>query len=190
MTGVSRCRALGPGMLIAMAVMVLWSGQAHAGRTVTFAGVGPVRLGMTAAEAQRALNVRLKKQEGISGDNEKLCWIGARSDGIEPGIFYLVERGKITRIDVDATGPVPKGVVPAATTAAGIGINSTEKQIRHAYGGKVRATENTDAGVGVTWMTVRSPDKRRGINFQIVDGRVTSFWTAMYPAILYYEGCL
>jgi hypothetical protein len=49
---------------------------------------------------------------------------------------------------------------------------------------------NPDAGEDTVWITLSSSDRRRGITFNVYKGKVTSFWTALYPAITYYEGCL
>jgi hypothetical protein len=88
-------------LVTAVAVCVLSRG-AIAEPVVTFQGVGPVRIGMTAVAAEQALGAPIRKLDSISGDDGKSCWIGSRADGVDPELTYLFERGKLTRIDVFA----------------------------------------------------------------------------------------
>ena len=147
---------------------------------VTFQGIGSVQLGTTAATVEQALRGKLEKMVPISGDDESACWIGRRADGVDPGLRYMFEKGKLTRIDVS-------GNVARAKTLKNIGINSTENELHRSYGNRVAAKTGDN---GATWMTVTNPDKRRSITFEIGEGKVVSFWTAKYPASEYYEGCL
>jgi hypothetical protein len=174
-------------VVAATTATMLCSPAVMAESMVTFQGLGPVRIGMTAVAAEQALGARLKKLDGISEDDEKSCWIGRRADGVDPELTYMFERGKVTRIDVSGS---TKGAARAIKTPKGIGINATENEIRQAYGCQIAVTINTDAGEGVVWMTLNSSDKGRGMTFALYKGKVTSFWTALYPAITYYEGCL
>src|SRR5437016_1834251 len=84
-------------LVTAVAVCVLSRG-AIAEPVVTFQGVGPVRIGMTAVAAEQALGAPIRKLDSISGDDGKSCWIGSRADGVDPELTYLFERGKLTRI--------------------------------------------------------------------------------------------
>lgn len=171
----------------AAATLCMLSQAAIAEPTMTFQGVGPVRIGMTAVEATRALGARIKKIDDISGDDEKSCWIGRRADGVDPELSYMFERGKLTRIDVDRSS---KSAVSPIKAPMGIGINSTANEIRQIYADRVAAVTSDDPAEGVVWMRLNSSDSGRGITFKLYDGKVTSFWTALYPAITYYEGCL
>jgi hypothetical protein len=175
------------------AVLCLLSQVVLAEPVLTFQGVGPVRLGMTAVAAEQALGSRLKKVDDISGhnsgDDEKSCWIGRRADGVEPELFYMFEQSKLTRIDVD---PSSKSPVSLVKTPKAIGINSTANEIRRVYGDRaaVVATHDPDPVEGVVWMRLSSSEKGRAITFILYKGKIASFWTGLYPAIDYYEGCL
>jgi len=174
------------------AVLCLLSQVILAEPVLTFQGVGSVRLGMTAVAAEQALGSRLKKVDDISGhgsgDDEKSCWIGRRADGVEPELFYLFEQGKLTRIDVD---PSSKSPVSPIKTPRAIGINSTASEIRRVYADRATVVPTDDPGDGrLVWMRLNSSPEGRGITFALYAGKVAAFWTALYPAINYYEGCL
>jgi hypothetical protein len=169
------------------AVLCLLSRVVVAEPVVTFQGVGPVRIGMTAVAVEQALGARLKRVDGISGDDEKSCWIGRRADNVDGEISYMFVRGKLTRIDVHLSS---KSAVSPIKTPKAIGINSTASEIRQVYGDRVAVVATDDPGEGVVWMRLNTSEKGRGITFKLYEGKVTSFWTALYPAIDYYEGCL
>jgi hypothetical protein len=162
----------------------LLSQSVVADEIATFQGIGPARLGMTAATVERVLHSKLEKIDLISGDDETVCWIGRRTDGVDPEMSYMFEEGKLTRIDVS-------GNSSRARTLKNIGINSTENEVRRIYRNRIAAKPaGIDADIDVIWMAVNSLDKHRSMTFEVRNGKVVSFWTAMYPAAEYYEGCL
>jgi len=71
-------------------------------------------------------------------------------------------------------------------TSKNIGINSTENDLRRIYRNRIAPTPG---GIDVTWR-VNSLDRHRRITFEVQNGKVVSFWTALYPASEYDEGCL
>lgn len=96
----------------------------------------------------------------------------------------MFEKGVVTRVDI---GSVGKRAAPWKTLR-GIGIGSTEAQLRRAYGARLKRGVGYDEG----------PDDRlyyywsssgNGIKVQLVKGRVLVM-TAGSKSIQYYENCL
>lgn len=64
-------------------------------QTVSWQGIGPVKLGMTAAEAEQALNTKLGP---AGGPFSKDCYVTWRADG-EDEVLILRDRGWQSRGD-------------------------------------------------------------------------------------------
>src|SRR5262245_53443820 len=159
-------------------------------QAVSFDGWGPVRLGMTVAAAERALKARLKPMDK---EATRDCWVTQRRDGKQRGVQYAVQNGRIARIDIYTQD----GETPRVKDTRGLGIGSTEADIRRAYGEvavlpapywdeeAARAAAETRAKLGIMvatepphyWIRVDSPDLKHGIIFETRDGKVLSFWT-------------
>lgn len=149
--------------------------------TLTPQGLGKVRIGMSWHQAERALGVKLTG-EGASATAS--CWYAERSDGIDPGVSYMVEKGRITRIDI---GQPASGALPRIVTAAGIGLGADVEAIRRAYGAGVRL-EAAEIEPDTNLIHVEA-SKGRGTVLEIRDGKVTAFRSGLKPAIDYSEGC-
>jgi hypothetical protein len=171
-----------------------------AAQVFSFEGAGPVQLGMTVEAAERALGAKFAP---ISED----CWITDRADGKDKSILYVIEAGKIVRIDFF---PENGGWQDLKTTA-GIGIGSTEDDIRRAYkdisiskdfapyysaeseaeAAKYRAEHgNTEPQPPPHFsVPVDTPNHDRGIIFDTQYGKVTSFMTGFKSAIEEMEIC-
>jgi hypothetical protein len=149
---------------------------------LTFDGLPPVRIGMTVPQAESALHARLAPMPDFESAE---CWMTRRADGLDPGVAYMVEQGRITRIDVWRP---QAGARPAVRTAAGIGIGSAEAEIAAAYGqGAVQPDPYLgDRGHRVT---VEGETGGRALVFETVDGLVVGFRAGRHPAVDYSEGC-
>ena len=79
-------------------------------RTLTPEGLGKVRIGMTVRQAEKALGEKLA---GDGTSAAESCRYVHRSAG-EAGVAYMVENGRITRIDVE---PPAQGAPAKVTTA-------------------------------------------------------------------------
>lgn len=89
-----------------------------ADQILTFTNLGPVRIGMTLAEAEGALQVKLKS---VYPDSPKSCWFGNRADGIDGPVSYWIENDKVVAIDIDDhEWPKPETSVPPVATERGI----------------------------------------------------------------------
>jgi hypothetical protein len=175
----------------ALVFIVFASDRSFANQIATVEGIGPVKIGMTVQEAERALGAKL---DAISPEFSKECWVTSRSDKKDPVIQYIVEDRNIAAIDVyprvAETFPIP---IPSIETPEGIGVGSTEEKIRRAYGKsakKERAPyfDETDKDPEY-WIHVDNPDKKLGMIFVVRYGRVLNFSIGMREAINRIEGC-
>src|ERR1700681_4305677 len=104
--------------------MAMMSMAANA-QVLSWKGVGPVRLGMTVAEAERALNAKLAP---VALPFSKECYVTGRADGKDEALSYVIQNAKIVVMTVflrDYKQPNPNIV-----DANGIGVGSTEADIR------------------------------------------------------------
>jgi hypothetical protein len=175
--GHGRC----PVRIAAAAALVVIGFTASAlAATLTPEGLAKVRFGMTVRQAQKALGAKLV---GEGASSSEPCWYARRSDSADPGVFYMVEKGRITRIDVEQPTP---GEVAKVTTARGIGLGASLEEVKRAYG--ALKPETADSNPGTTIFHVEA-GKGRGTVIEIRDGKVTSFHSGLEPALDYSEGC-
>lgn len=154
---------------------------------LTSHNLAAVRVGMTLKEARTALGTALRYDPDDPG--YPTCGHAQRSDGRGRGVHYMVEKGRITRIEI-----WPEDIDPASrssniTTRMGIRLGSPEEAIRRVYGSRLKIQSQPYDDTG-HWFIVNDPDNRHGIVFETFGGKVTSFWSGQYPALTYIEGCL
>jgi len=190
------------GLLLSIAISA-FSTVPAAAQVFSFEGAGPVQLGMTVEAAEHALGAKF---EPIGLPFSEECWITSRADGKDQSIQYIIENGKIVRIDFFAENGGP----PYLKTTKGIGIGSTEDDIRDAYEDilvscapyfqcdEESKIEDANAGTehGSTEpepphfsVRVDSPNHDRGIIFDTQYGKVTAFITGFKSAIEEMEIC-
>ena len=173
-------------MLLALASAT--SADAAADRVLTLSGLGAVRVGMSFRETEAALGARLSLA-GPGGSDSRACAYAQRRDGRDPAIAYMVEDGRITRIDVSepdaGAGAAPQ---PSVRTDAGLGIGSTEAAVRKAYGRSLVVGPHPYEDAG-HYLEVFGPDRRRAFLFETLRGRVTSFRAGRRRSVEYIEGC-
>jgi hypothetical protein len=144
--------------------------------TVTERGIGPLRVGMTVPEASASLGGALAAPAGT--DTAGCHYVQWR--GGPPGVRFLVEGGRIARVDVDSTG---------IRTAAGAGIGDTEEQVQRLYPGRVSVTPQKYANGHYLTVTPGAADTSYAIVFETSEGKVTRFRSGRRPQVQYVEGC-
>jgi hypothetical protein len=194
---------------------------------MSWQGLGLVRLGMSIAEAERALGmreyvVRLRKQ--VPGGHVLLqgaelapradgksaeCWVTQRADGKDENVFYWVMNDKIVVIAAMPAAGKPRSA--NVTDMRGIGIGSSEVDIRRTYGdvkivpapgnssgAEVKnAKERARPGIKLSepvpslehWVQVESPNHQRAIVFDTRDDKIRWLKTGFLPAVMAEEGC-
>jgi hypothetical protein len=154
---------------------------------LTVEGFGPVKIGMTRVQAESALGVKLNMQF-LEESDPNACGTGARADGKNPDVFYMVEQGKIVRIDVSKLDEGPQSS-PPVRTAKGIGLGSSEAAVKAAYGSLVKVEPHPYLEEAGHYLVVKSADGKSGIIFETDTKSVIGFRAGAYPAVAYIEGC-
>jgi hypothetical protein len=176
-------------------------------QVLSWQGVGSVRLGMTVAEAERALNAKLGP---VALPYSEECYVTGRADGKDEALIYTIENGRIVVMTVFL--PDYRQPNPNIVDANGIGVGSTESDIRRGYklvekvpAPDFRESEEYRAEAakervkhGITtpepspqyWIVAESPDHRRAIIFQTQDEKVLHMRTGLIPQVMSYEDCI
>jgi len=142
---------------------------------VSFDGFGPVKIGMTAAEAAKVLGVRVTRDPGYE-DNS--CYYTSPKGGFEK-IAFMMSGRRIARIDIDSK---------EYATDRGAKIGDTEARIKSLYKGmyKVLRHEYVDAG---HYIEVEANGGKTRIIFETNGKRVVTFRVGRPEQVGYVEGC-
>jgi hypothetical protein len=151
---------------------------------VTATRMGPVTFGMTVAEAERAAGRPLVRWgERLPGCSYVVPkgWPKVRDGALrtDPALF-MVTGGRVTRVDVQA-GPV--------ATSTGIGIGSSEQEVRRAYPGRITVSRNLYGTRQLTFTPAKGTGGDARIVFDIGGAKVTSFRAGRLPEVNRLEGC-
>jgi hypothetical protein len=142
-------------------------------------GLGPVLVGMTVAEAEKAAGRKFDTdKEGPAGD---VC-LYSTPRGL-PGVGFMVINGKIARVDVWNNRNI--------TTFRGAKIGDSEARIKQLYGRQIQVKQHEYRPNGHYLVFV--PKDKADRNFRVVfetDGqKVTQFRSGRIPEVEYVEGC-
>ncbi len=139
-------------------------------------GFGPVRAGMTVAEAEQALGAPL----ALLGPRMEPCHYVVVER--RPGVAFMIIDGRIARLDVRPQGSVK--------TAEGAGIGDTEARIHAIYPGRVEVQPHkyTDGHYLIVTPAAHADSNYRMI-FETDGTRVTGYRTGRLPEVRWIEGC-
>ena len=149
-------------------------------------GIGPVRIGMTLAQASAASGLHFAVDPTSSANPER-CGV-AVPDGVPPGLSFMVEGGTtIVRIDVHR---LPDGSPPTTATDAGVRVGTPEEEVAAAYPGiSVRPHPTAPGGRYLA----HAPEEPRVKGFELLfetDGKVvTTFRSGVIAVVEAPEGC-
>ena len=138
-------------------------------------GAGPVVVGMSFDEANRAAGGILRMAQPLPTENCEYAW-GPDS------ISFMISNGRLVRIDVRT---------PAFGTSAGAKVGDAEARIEKLYAGRVARLPHKYTP-GSYYLAVATRETTRGIAQLIfeTDGNVvTRFRGGLLPQVAYVEGC-
>lgn len=140
-------------------------------------GMGPVRVGMTVAEASRAAGTRLVAL-GDRGDGS-CFYVKPQSQRNDFG--FMVINGRISRVDIIKGG---------VTTLKGAKIGDTEARIKSLYPGQIKVTPHKYTnGHYLTFVPKDRSDRNYRVVFETDGDRVTQFRSGKLPEVEWVEGC-
>lgn len=145
---------------------------------LTPAGWGPVRIGMTRAQAEKALKIDLA---GEAFDNEGSCVELYAPDNGLPGMYFMFLDGKLSRISANGRSTVK--------TPRDIGVGSSAEEVRAAYGDKLQAEPHHYTGEPAEYLTYWLKPEKSGVRFETDAQRTVETIHAGNESIQYIEGC-
>jgi hypothetical protein len=143
---------------------------------VTTAGYGPVKIGMSLAEAAKALGVKLVSDGPI---NDPTCHYKRPEPAVE-GLWFMISNDHVVRVDVNA---------PGITTRSGLGIGDSEDRVKEVFGSAVEVTPHKYLAPDGDYLTIWSSDHKSAVRFETLHGKVTSFYGGRAPEVENVEGC-
>jgi hypothetical protein len=144
---------------------------------VTVDGLGPVRIGMTRKQVEKALHIRLKGEPIL---DEKSC-IEMVPTGKDQGLWFMFEDYRLTMISI--------GDPSRLKTLRGIGVGATAAEVRKAYGRGLKAEPHKYEGRPAEYLTFWTVPGKRGVRFETDTKRRVQMIHAGTASIEYVEGC-
>ena len=142
---------------------------------VTPRGFGPVDAGMRLSEVATVLGVPT-----TAGGRDEACTI-IQSVALPAGVSFMVVNDVVARVQVDS------GTV---VTEEGVGIGTSEAQVKAMYGGRVTATPHKyTAGRYLTVRSAAPADSGFRLLFETDGKQVTRYRAGRMPEVQWVEGC-
>ena len=139
-------------------------------------GFGPIRIGMTPADAGRSLGAELK----LLGPEMEPCHYVQASE--RPGIVFMVIDGHIARVDVRPDSPI--------RTAEGAAVGDSEQRIHALYPGRVEVQPHKYVDGHYLIVRPEAPaDSMYRIIFDTDGKKVTGYKAGRMPEVRWVEGC-
>jgi hypothetical protein len=144
--------------------------------TIRLGDVGPVRFGMALADARAALEDSLT----LAPPGSECGFTVPR--GAPAGVRFMVEQGKVVRVEVDSSG---------VRTAAGAEVGMSEADVRGRYpvGLRVQPHKYDPKGRYLVMQGTEPADSTRRLIFETDGQRVVRYRAGITPAVEYVEGC-
>ena len=136
-------------------------------------GIGPLRVGVTLAEASRTLGETLRiTQAGCDHVNPTT---------MPEGILLMVIDDTVARVEIDSAG---------IRTTEGAQVGDSESRVLELYGARARIEPHKYTYPDGHYVVVTPPgDTLHRIIFETLKGRVTTYRAGRVPAVQLVEGC-
>jgi hypothetical protein len=143
----------------------------------TVQGVGPVKLGMTLAQAEQAMGRRLVSAWPEAATSE--CAYYTAEPKIE-GLLFMTAQGRIVRYDVRGA---------SVRTRSGVAVGDSVEHVRAVYGEQLEVSPHHYTGPEESYLTLWSSDRKTAIRFETLKGRIDRFYAGYAEQAQYVEGC-
>ncbi len=145
----------------------------------TLRAVGPLRIGMTVAEASAEGGVTLRRDLGRqSTDSCHYVTPGA----VMRGVSVMVVDDRIARVEIDLPSEI--------ATRSGVRIGTTASNLRTVYPDNIQqANQATLEGEAMAFVPNDDFDADYRIYFEIENGAVARYRVGVKPAVDYLRGC-
>jgi hypothetical protein len=157
-----------------------------AGSRLSLDGIGPVDIGMTLEQATAAAGTSIRYGDEYPPGNS--CRY-ARPAGGPDGLSFMVIDGRIARVDVGTF--LPSMLPSPVKTVSGVGLGSTEDEVKRTYPGRIRVepAKYNPAGHDLVYVPNDPAVRHLGMIFETDGQRVTSFRAGLAEPVAYTEGC-
>lgn len=185
-TGIGVVRILAPALCLSPTY------ASAADQILTPYGLGPVRIGMTVEQAEKALGVKLAPLDTTDGYSTEACWETQRLGDPDPAILYMIWDGKIVRIDVTRYEHKPYWTdenIPAIASENGVHIRDLDAKAAKASGPATISANPFGKRPDDYYATILTQDGQRGVLFEIWDHYIYRMRAGLAEAIALPEGC-
>jgi hypothetical protein len=143
-------------------------------------GLGPVRVGMSVAQAGVALGRPLRKTSAVPSSSN--CTYFEIAEG-PPGIYFMEIHGRIARIDV---------MNPQVETRSGARVGLSERQVLALYPGQIQIERHhyVEGGHYLVYTPKDRVERAFSMTFETDGSKVTSYRAGEKVAVGYVEFCL
>lgn len=140
-------------------------------------GFGPIRIGMTLAEA-RSIGVGPLVEQPSGSQN---CFYVKPSTAPE-GLQFMVSQGRIARIDI---------TTPAYASVRGARVGQTQEMVTSLYSGQLEITKHKydENGFYLTFRPKDTADQPYRLQFETDGKQITKFRVGRLPEVEQVEGC-
>lgn len=161
----------------AMAICGMATAGERAMYRVTMNGYGPIHVGMTTQEVEKAIGRKVV----IPSEYDATCSFIDLTDirGLQ-GTHAMLLDGRVARLDFDSK---------QIKTLSGIGIGDSSQMIQATYGKRALVEPHAYTAPEGSYYTIYSKDRKSGVRFETDHGTVTTFYTGSSEAIQLIEGC-
>lgn len=147
--------------------------------TLSPEGYGPVRIGMSIAEASAALGAELVADGSPEPDICETYHLLPEAEAPD-GLRFLAQNGRLSRITDHGS--------PDVRTPEGVGVGASDAEVRAAYPGAIEAPAKYDPPPAHSLTVWRAPDES-GLRFEISAEGVVTTMHAGDESIRLVEGC-
>ena len=138
-------------------------------------GIGPIRIGMTLREVNKAL--RTSYSTPTEPDERSCFYVDVPG---HHGLELMILNGRFVRVDVDDK---------TTKTEVGIHNGDSERSAMSKYGGKLKVEPQFYSPETGHYLTLFSADKKYALRFESDDGKVTRYYAGKSEAVSFVEGC-